>query len=85
MKQKETAKPVTIDNNNVLLRLGEAESIVIPRRSLRTRLQLLEWVYRLTSWPGMNPHRLRTFIASMCGHHGWELPDPAMLRQSRSQ
>ena len=51
------------------------EPVVIPRTSLRTRLQLIEWVYRLTGWPGMNRCRLRTFIAAIFAHHGWALPE----------
>jgi hypothetical protein len=50
------------------------EPVVIPRASLRTRLQLIDWVYRLTGWPGMNRCRLRTFIAAIFTHHGWALP-----------
>ena len=51
------------------------EPVVIPRPTLRTRLQLIAWVYRLTGWPGMNRCRLRTFIAAIFTHHGWALPE----------
>jgi hypothetical protein len=51
------------------------EPVVIPRASLRTRVQLIDWVYRLTGWPGMNRCRLRTFIAAIFAHHGWALPE----------
>jgi hypothetical protein len=51
------------------------EPVVIPRAALRTRVQLIDWVYRLTGWPGMNRCRLRTFIAAIFAHHGWALPE----------
>ena len=63
-----------ITHNEITLRFGELEPIVIPRRALRTRLQLIEWVYRLTSWPGRNMVRMRAFIAAVFQHHGWGLP-----------
>lgn len=65
---------VKIDSDRVTLHYGEMEPIAIPRRTLRTRLQLLEWIYRLSGWPGMNLQRMRTFIAAVFQHHGWELP-----------
>lgn len=52
------------------------EPIVIPRRALRTRLQLVEWIYRLTGWPGMDLQRMRKFISAVFRHHGWRLPEP---------
>ena len=66
---------VSIEWDKITLRFGNMESIVIPRASLRTRLQLIKWVYRLTGWPGMNLLRMRAFIAAVFGYHGWELPE----------
>ena len=64
---------VTVDLDNVTLRYGNMEPVVIPRVSLRTRLQLIEWVYRLAGWPLMNMRTLRAFIAAISEHHGWGL------------
>ena len=66
---------IVIGINKITARFGEAEPIVIPRASLRTRLQLIAWAYRLTGWPGMNLPRLRAFITAVFKHHGWSLPD----------
>lgn len=66
---------VTITLDEIMLRFGDMEPVVIPRKSLRTGLRLLDWVYRLTAWPGMNVHRLRMFIAAVFRHHGWTLPE----------
>jgi hypothetical protein len=73
---KSTHNEVSITSDNITLRFGNMEPVVIPRSSLRTRLQLIDWVYRLTGWPGMNRCRLRTFIAALFEHHGWTLPEP---------
>ena len=67
---------VTINSERITLQFGDMEPIVIPRRTLRTRLQLIEWVYRLTGWPGMNLSRMRRFIETVFRHHGWALPEP---------
>lgn len=68
---------VSIDLDNVTLRFDGMEPVAIPRSALRTRLRLIDWIYRLTGWPGMNLRRLRTFIAAIYRHHGWVLADPA--------
>ena len=73
---KRTHNEVLVTSDNITLRFGEMEPVVIPRASLRTRLQLMDWVYRLTGWPGMDRCRLRTFIAAIFSHHGWALPEP---------
>lgn len=65
---------VSIDLDTVTLRFGEMEPVVIPRSALRTRLRLIDWIYRLTGWPGMNVRRLRIFIEAIYRHHGWRLP-----------
>ncbi len=75
MTRHKRENQTVITRDEITLRFGEMEPIVIPRRSLRTRLQLIEWVYRLTGWPGMNLRRLRTFIAAVLRHHGWGLAE----------
>lgn len=71
---EESPNKVSITLDEITLRFRDSEPVVIPRSTLHTRLQLIEWVYRLTGWPGMNLKRLRTFIAAIFGHHGWALP-----------
>ncbi len=66
---------VTINADRITLRSGEMELVVIPRRTLRTRRQLLEWIYRLTGWPGMSLRAMRVFIETVFRHHGWSLPE----------
>lgn len=66
---------VSIDLDHVTLRFGEMEPVVIPRSAIRTRLRLIDCVYRLTGWPGMNMRRLRIFIETIFRHHGWALPN----------
>ena len=51
------------------------EPVSIPRASLRTRLQLIEWIYRLTGWPGMSVKALRAFIVALFQTHGWGIPE----------
>lgn len=75
MNIKETNQ-ISIDLDKVTLRFGEMEPVVIPRCALRTRLRLIDWIYRLAGWPGMNVQRLRAFIGAIFRHHGWSLPDP---------
>ena len=70
---EESPNKVSITLDEITL-LATRKPVVIPRSTLRTRLQLIEWVYRLTGWPGMNLKRLRTFIAAIFAHHGWTLP-----------
>ena len=72
MKTKEINE-VLIDLDKITLRFGEMEPVVIPRNAIRTRLRLIDWIYRLTGWPGMNVRRLRTFIEAIYRHHGWPL------------
>jgi hypothetical protein len=67
---------VTIDHDNITLRSGNMEPVVIPRTALRTRLQLVDWTYRLTGWPGMTVEALRALIAAVFRQHGWTLSDP---------
>jgi hypothetical protein len=71
---KQSNNQVSITVDKIILRFEEMEPIVIPRRTLRTRLQLVEWIYRLTGWPGMKVWYLREFVAAIYGHHGWALP-----------
>lgn len=71
-----TDEEVSIGRDRITLCVGEMEPVIIPRHTLRTRLQLIEWVYRLTGWPGMNLKYMRTFIAAVFRYHGWALPDP---------
>jgi hypothetical protein len=66
---------VSITPEKITLRFGEMEPVVVPRTSLRTRLQLIDWVYRLTGWPGMSVQGLRAFIAAVFQHHGWGLSE----------
>ena len=75
LMNKTNNNEIVIGIDKITARFGEAEPIVIPRASLRTRLQLIAWVYRLTCWPGMNLPRLRAFITALFKHHGWSLPD----------
>jgi hypothetical protein len=70
----EEINEVLIDLDKITLRFGEMERVVIPRNAIRTRLRLIDWIYRLTGWPGMNVRRLRTFIEAIYRHHGWSLP-----------
>ena len=72
---KTTHNEVSITSDKITLRSGEMEPVVIPRRTLRTRLQLIDWVYRLTGWPGMSVTALRVLIAAVFKHHGWGLSD----------
>ena len=74
MMNEESRNKVSITLDKITLRFGDSEPVVIPRSRLRTRLQLIEWVYRLTDWPGMNLKRLLIFIAAIFAHHGWALP-----------
>lgn len=75
MKTQNDEQAVTINLDRITLSFLGMEPIEIPRRTLRTRLQLLQWVYRLTDWPGMDLRRMRKFIAAVSRHHGWALPD----------
>ncbi|HEY2802225.1 MAG TPA: hypothetical protein VGI85_16680 [Chthoniobacterales bacterium] len=75
MKTKKTNQ-VLIDLDNVTLRFGEMEPVVIPRSAVGTKLRLIDWVYRLTGWPGMKVQYLREFVAAIYRHHGWALPLP---------
>lgn len=75
MKTQSHQDAVTIALDRITLSFGEMEPIVIPRRALRTRLNLLEWTYRLAGWPGMNLNRLGKFISAVSRHHGWRLPE----------
>jgi hypothetical protein len=75
MMNEESRDKVSITLDEITLRFGDMEPVVIPRSTLRTRLQLIEWVYRLTAWRGMDLQRLRTFIAAIFAHHGWALPE----------
>ena len=70
----EEINDVSIDLDKITLRFGEMEPVVIPRDAIRTRLRLIDSIYRLTGWPGMNLQRLRTFIEAIYRHHGWSLP-----------
>jgi hypothetical protein len=74
MKAQNKQDRITIDSDRITLSFGNMEPIVIPRRALRTRLQLVEWIYRLTGWPGMDLQRMRKFIGAVFRHHGWRLP-----------
>ena len=76
MKTQKHQERVRIDLDRITLFFGPMEPIAIPRRALRTRLDLLEWTYRLTGWPGMNLRRLRTFISALPRHHGGRVPEP---------
>jgi len=84
----EEINEVSIDLDKITLRFGEMEPVVIPRNAIRTRLRLIDWIYRLTGWPGMNVRRLRTFIEAIYRHHGWPLPssddDPFLVRDPTS-
>jgi len=71
----EEINEVSIDLDKITLRFGEMEPVVIRRNAIRSRLRLIDWIYRLTGWPGMNVRRLRTFIEAIYRHHGWLLPD----------
>ena len=70
----EEINEVSIDLDKITLRFGEMERVAIPRNAIRTRLRLIDWIYRLTGWPGMNVRRLRTFLEAIYRHHGWPLP-----------
>jgi hypothetical protein len=74
MKAQNKQDRITIDSDRITLSFGNMEPIVIPRRALRTRLQLVVWIYRLTGWPGMDLQRMRKFIGAVFRHHGWRLP-----------
>ena len=75
MTNKPRNNEVSITSDEITLRFGDMEPVVIPRASLGTRLRLLDWVYRLTAWPGMNVQRLGAFIGAVFRHHGWGLPE----------
>jgi hypothetical protein len=70
-----TPNDIEVTSDSITLSFGDMEPVVIPRTSLRTRLQLIDWVYFLTDWPGMNRSRLRSFIAAIFAHHGWASPE----------
>jgi hypothetical protein len=69
----EEINEASIDLDKITLRFGEMEPVVIPRNAIRTRLRLIDWIYRLTGWLGMNLQRLRTFVEAIYRHHGWPL------------
>ena len=73
--KKQEDNNISIRWDTITLSFDGMEPIVIPRARLRTRLQLVEWIYRMTSWPGMNLRLMRAFIAAICRHHGWQLPE----------
>lgn len=73
---KKRDEQIIIGLDAVTLRFGDMEPVVIPRARIATRLRLLDCVYRLTGWAGMNARRLRAFIAAVSNHHGWALPEP---------
>ncbi len=75
MNTKKTNQ-VLIGLDTVTLRFGKMEPVVIPRSAVGTRLRLIDWVYRLTGWPGMKVQYLREFVTAIYRHHGWALPDP---------
>jgi hypothetical protein len=75
MKKQEN-NDISISKDKITLRFDGMEPIVILRSRLGTRLQLVEWIYRLTGWPGMSLLRMRGFIAAVFRHHGWALPEP---------
>ena len=64
---------ISISADEITIRSGAMEPVVIRRTDLRTRLELIDWVYRLTGWPGMTPQALRAFIAAVFAEHGWTL------------
>lgn len=72
---KQHNEQITIDLDEVTLRFRDMEPIVLPRSSVGNKLRLLDWVYQLTGWPGMNARRLRAFISAVFQHHGWALPE----------
>ena len=74
--KKQEENDISISWDKITLRFSEMEPIVIPRASLRTRVQLVEWIYCLTGWLGMSLRRMRAFIAAVFRHHGWSLPGP---------
>ena len=84
MTINQTKHQVSISPDHIALRFGAIEPIVIPRLRLRTRLQLIDWVYRLTGHPGMTIEALRAFITAVFQRHGWGLPDAEEQSKSRS-
>ena len=74
MTTKQQSNEIVITRDKITLRFGHMEPVVIHRARLRTRLQLVEWVYRLSGWPGMSVNSLRSLIASVFRVHGWALP-----------
>ena len=75
MTNKPKHQEVSITSDQITLRFGAMEPVSIPRADLRTRLQLIEWVYRLTGWPGMSVKALRVFITAVFQTHGWGIPE----------
>jgi hypothetical protein len=65
----------SITPDQITLRFDAIEPVVIPRADVRTRLQLIDWVYRLTGHPGMTMEALRAFITAVFQRHGWRLSD----------
>jgi hypothetical protein len=83
MKSKDTQ--ITINADEIVIHLDRSESIAIPRAKLRTRLELLAWIYSLISHPGVKLRHLRALLSAMFRHHGWAIPPdasacPAMSR-----
>jgi len=62
---------ISIDADEISIRAGAMEPVVIRRADLRTRLELIDWVYRLTGWPGITVQALRAFISAVLAEHGW--------------
>ena len=75
MPNKQKDNEVSITSDEITLGFGDIEPVSISRTSLRTRLQLIEWVYRLTGWPGMSVKALRAFITAVFQTHGWAIPE----------
>jgi hypothetical protein len=75
MKPKDNQ--ITINADEIVVHLESSEAIAIPRSSLRTRLQLLDWTYSLIGRPGITLRHLRALISAVFHHHGWALPRAA--------
>ena len=84
MTINQTQHQASISPDYITLRFGAMEPVVIPRAHLRTRLQLIDWVYRLTGHPDMTIEALRAFIAAVFQRHGWGLSDAEDQRKSPS-
>jgi hypothetical protein len=65
---------ITINPDEIVVRLDRSEAIAIPRSGLRTRVRLLDCIYSLIGRPGVTLRHVRDLISAVFRLHGWALP-----------